>query len=392
MTTNGKTASILALLLVLVVASFAITACGGDDDDDGGGGNAGGSEASEADLERYQETLDKWYKGTHRLPSGDISKDAPSGKNVWVISVGQSIETSQENAKGIQAAGDSLGWDITIFDGKFDSNREGTGIEQAIADGAEGIIMMYIDCAPVKSALQQAKEAGIKLVGVESADCKPPLIDHVVTYGDQTYEQWIQDTWGGAQSAWVIGKTKGQAKVIVVEETDLSSTILTARGERKELEKCPTCEVVDTVEFVGTEFGPPLQQKIEQSLNSHPDANGMVVAYDAVLTGGGGAAAIRASGRNDEIFVMGGEGSTPGIKLIHENAGMDACVGLNTGMEGYAAVDALVRMFIGDDPNDVDTGIGIQVCDAENNLPAKGQLYQPPIDYAAGFRKLWGVE
>ena len=84
---------------------------------------------------------------------------------------------------------------------------------------------------------------------------------------------------------------------------------------------------------------------------------------------------------------MGGEGSTPGIELIYENAGMDVCVGLNTGMEGYAAMDGLVRLFVGDDPKDVDTGIGIQVCDADHNLPPKGEVYETPVDYAAGFQE-----
>lgn len=372
-----------------LVCALVFTACGSSSDSTSSGGSV-----SESDLAKYQATLDDWYKGTHTLPTGEVKSDVPTGKNVWVISTGQSIETAQEASKAMQEAGDALGWDVTIFDGKFDSNRELTGIEQAIADGADGLVLLYVDCAPVKAGLQEAKDAGIKIVGIESADCDPPLMDHVATYaGGADWRDWIKNSWGKAQADWVIAKTEGEAKVILVEETDLETTRLTADGEEETINSCPTCEVVDTVKFVGTEFGPPLQQKIEQSLNSHPEANALIASYDAVLTGGGGAAAVRSSGRNDDMYVMGGEGSTPGIELIYNNAGMDACVGLNTGQEGYAAMDGLVRIFVGQDPaaEDVDTGVGNQACDIDNNLPPKGDIYEPPVDYAGGFQDLWGV-
>lgn len=372
-----------------LVCALVLSACGSSDSTSGGGGSV-----SEEDLAKYDATLEDWYKGTHRLPTGEVNSDVPSGKNIWVISTGQSIETSQEAAKAMQEAGDALGWDVTVFDGKFDSSRELTGIEQAIADGADGIVLLYVDCAPVKNGLQEAKDAGVKIVGIESQDCKPSLIDHVATYsGGASFPDWIKNSWGKAQADWVVAKTRGEAKVIIVEETDLFTTRLTADGEEETINACPTCEVVDTVQFVGTEFGPPLQQKIEQSLNTHPEANALIASYDAVLTGGGGAAAVRSSGRNDDMFVMGGEGSSPGIQLIYNNAGMDACVGLNTGQEGYAAMDGLVRIFVGQDPaaEDVDTGVGNQACDIDHNLPPKGDIYEPPVDYAGGFQDLWGV-
>jgi ribose transport system substrate-binding protein len=370
-----------------VLAALVLAACG---DSDSGGSS---EKASGSDVASYEKQLDEVYEGTYRAPSGG-PVEPPPGKNVWIISTGQEIETAQNAAAAMEDAGETLNWDVTLFDGKFESSRQITGIEQALADGADGVVLLYVDCAPVKSAIKQAIDAGVAVVGIESKDCEPSLESHVVKYaGDEAFDDWVAHGFGGTQAKWVIAKTKGQAKTIVTVETDLYTTAVTYDpGITDEFAKCKTCEIVDTIEFVGTEFGPPLQQKIEQSLNKHPEANSFIAAYDAVLTGGGGAAALRASGRLGDVLSMGGEGSVPGIELIYGDAGMDACSGIPTAWEGYGAIMGLARIFAGQDPEKGDSGIGAQACDIDHNLPPKGESYEAPIDYVAEYDKLWGAE
>lgn len=373
----------------VILAALCLAACGSSSSGTGSASSSSGS-VSESDLKRYESELEKLYKGTYTKPVGGPVKPPP-GKDVWVVSTGQSIETAQDASKGMEEAGKKLGWKVTVFDGKFESSREITGIEQAIASGAEGIVLLYVDCAPVKSALQQAKAAGVVVVGIESQDCDPSLEYEQKFAGGIGYIAW-EHGWGAAQAAWVIAETKGEAKTIVVPETDLAVTRAGAEGWTEQFDKCPTCEIVDSIEFVGTEFGPPLQQKIEQALNKHPEANSFIPAYDAVMTGGGAAAALRASGRLSELKVMGGEGSVPGIELIYNESGSDACVGIPTAWNGYEAMMVLARAFAGQDPNKGNSGIGWQVCNREHNLPPKGEGYQPPIDYVAAYEELWGLK
>jgi ribose transport system substrate-binding protein len=377
----------VALAGLLAVLGMSMAACGAGDD---GGSDA---KASKVDVARYDRELAALYEGTYEKPSGG-PVDPPGGKNVWVISTGQSIEAAVNAAAAVEEAGQTLSWDVTVFDGKFDSSRQLGGIEQAVADGADGLVLLYVDCPPVKAAIQQASKAGVAVVGIQSQECEPALESHVIRYaGHRDFVTYLSHGFGGTQAKWVIAKTKGQAKTIVTAETDLFSTRVTYDpGVTTEFAKCETCEIVDTVEFVGADFGPPLQQKIEQSLNQHPEANSFIAAYDAVLTGGGGAAALRASGRLDEIVSMGGEGSKPGIELLRSRAGMDACTGTPTGWEGYAAVMSLARIFAGQDPERGDSGIGEQVCDLGHNLPPVGEGYQAPIDYVAAYHELWGID
>src|SRR5207244_3512101 len=72
------------------------------------------------------------------------------------------------------------------------------GIRQAIAAKADGIILWAVDCAPVKAPLQDAKKAGIPVVGWEAIDCdqtidkagqvkasgQPGLFSATITYPD----------------------------------------------------------------------------------------------------------------------------------------------------------------------------------------------------------------
>ncbi len=385
--TKTELRRLVGLVGPVVLVAITLAACG-DDGDDGPD-----AKASAAAVAKYERGLAKLYEGTYEEPSGGPVAPPP-GKNVWVISTGQSIEAAVNAAAAMQEAGRTLEWDVTVFDGRFDSSRQLSGIEQALADKADGIVLLYVDCPAVKAGLQQAEAAGIAVVGIQSQECDPALESHRIRYaGHRDFVTYLSHVFGGTQAKWVIAKTGGAAKTIVTAETDLFSTRVTYDpGITEEFEKCPTCEIVDTVEFVGSEFGPPLQEKIEQSLNQHPEANSFIAAYDAVLTGGGGAAALRGSGRLDELAVMGGEGSKPGIELLYNRAGMDACVGTPTAWEGYAAMMSLARVFAGQDPERGDSGIGAQVCDADHNLPPKGEGYRAPIDFVAAYHQLWGVK
>lgn len=378
---RGRTLAAVAAVFSLL----ALTACGGAGGDSGGAGDTDSSSDS-----KYQARLEQLYKGTFAAPKGPSVK-APRDKSIWFISVGQGIDASVRMSNGMEQAAKKLGWKVKVFDSKFDPTRMLTGVQQAIADKADGIVMGYIDCATVKTGVQQAKKAGIPFVGIESQECQPSLLSHVVSYtGKVSFRQFVQD-WGATQAAWVIAKTNGKAKTIINTGTDTETTRLAIAGTKREFAKCPTCEIVGDATYVAADLGPKLQEKIQQMLIKHPDANSFIPSFDAVMTQSGGAEAIRATGRMNQLVVAGGEGSQAGIAQIRKGTGMQSCSGQVPEQEAYAAVDALVRVFLNRDPKELDSGVGLQVCDKDHNLPPEGQPFQPPVDYASDFAKLWGV-
>ncbi|GAA3649610.1 substrate-binding domain-containing protein [Nocardioides ginsengisoli] len=370
-------------LAATVALMSTVTACGAAKDDGAHG------KSSDADVARYQQALDGWYKGTYKEPEGPAVATA-SGKNIWLVSVGLGIEYSVRSADAAKEAAGALGWSMHVYDAKFDPNQMLTGVQQAVVAKADGIILEVIDCATVKNALEQAKAAKIPVVAIESQDCKPGLFSHTVTYESHKSFQDATVEFGEAQAAWVVAKTKGQAKVVLNTGTDTETTRLVTKGNKKVLDDCPSCEVLDDVTWVSADIGPALQEKIQQTMVKHPDANAFMPSYDAIMTQSGGVQALSATGRLKSLTVSGGEGTIAGIQQIRDGKGMQMCAGQSVEWETYAAVDALARIFAGADPNAVDTGMGVQVCDKDHNLPAKGKPFEPPVDFRAAYLKLWG--
>jgi len=364
--------------------TITLSACAGA----GAGGD--GAEADDTDLARYQETLEGWYDGTYKEPEGP-AVEPPAGRDIWFVSVGLGIEYSVRAADAAEQAAEDLGWSVHVYDAKFDPNQMLTGIQQAVVADADGIIVEAIDCATVKNAAQQAADAGIPLVSIEGVDCDPGVYSHVVSYSGGASFQETTVNFGKAQAAWLIAKTEGQAKVVLNTGQDTETTRLAGEGQREALEDCSTCEILDDVEWVASDLGPKLQEKIQQTMIQHPDANAFLPSYDAIMTQSGGAQALTATGRLADLTVGGGEGTIAGIEQIRSGNGMQMCAGQSVEWETYSAYDALVRLMLDRDPNEVDTGNGVQVCDKDHNLPPEGEPYTPPVDFVAGYHEMWGL-
>ncbi|MGH2940427.1 MAG: sugar ABC transporter substrate-binding protein [Solirubrobacterales bacterium] len=381
----------IAVLSMLAIGAALLSGCGssgGSSSSSGGSATTDGS-TSTSGLAPFEKKVAAYFKGTSTAPVGGPVKTEP-GKTVWAISVGQSVEAAQLTSKAVQELGKKLGWNVSIYDGKFESSRELTGIQQAIAAGADGIILEYIDCDPVKAGLEEAAEAGIPIVGIESKDCAPSLEKNILFAEGATFEEWIKEI-GESAGAWLVTETEGDAKAIITEETDATVTSLEAKGAQEEIENCESCEVLETIQFTGTSFN-TLQQKIEQALNQNPEANAFFGNYGAVMTVGGGAAALRASGRLGDIKSAVGEGSASVIELLRGEEGVDACTGSSVEWEGYESVTLMARLFAGQDPSKSNSGIGVQLCDREHNLPPEGKGFEFPIDYVSAYEKILGLK
>jgi ribose transport system substrate-binding protein len=375
----------------LVALAFALAACGGDDSGAQAGaatsaGTSSTSTASDGSLAATEKKLEVLYAGaTFKEPATDGPAPKPN-KNVWVVDLDLSTDPVRF-ANGAKEAAKDLGWKVTAFDGKFQPSRFLEGIQQATAAKADAIVIYAIDCPIVKAALQQAHDAGIVVVDAESQDCKDtPLFDGSVSFTMGEYPEWVKSA-GQANADWTIVNAKGKAKVINFVQTDIPALLIFNQGFTDELGTCGGCEIVDTVKFTAADLGPKLQEKAAQALLKNRDANAINVPYDGANLAGV-APAIVASGRNDDLLVVAGGGTAAGTDLIRANGGEDAGYSTSLEWEGWAAIDALNRLFNDEKPKT--SGIGMQVFDRDHNMPKSGP-WQPPVDYKAAYRKAWGT-
>lgn len=382
----ATTGAALALLLLALLAG-----CGGDDS------SSAGSSGGGQDIAQFKQRAERWYKGMLEEPPASGPKPE-AGKKVWIISCGQSFTSCSLPVRYMQEAAAEIGWDTRVFDGKFDPSQFTAGMRQAIAAGADGIVVVGIDCPLIKSPLREAKEKGIAVVPNVAMDCDDPALDagpslfaaNVPMIKGYERLSKFQRAWGAARADWLIAKTDGEAKVIDFASTDFAQAEEIRRGFEAELAKCKGCEIVDTVKFVTADYGSTVQQKTEQAIVKHPEANALIVNYNVDLEGGG-AAAVRASGRSDSLLVGGGEGMPSDFEYFDQGI-EDMIAYWNQEWVSWATIDTLNRAFAGDEA--VPEGIGWILIDAEHNRPGKlpkSGLPPVPVDFKAGYRKAWGI-
>ncbi|MEP9362798.1 substrate-binding domain-containing protein [Nocardioides sp. CN2-186] len=387
---NGRArraAGVIAVLAVLIAAAGCSTE----------GGSAGTSKGSADDdvAKQANAQLEKLYgKGTFAEPPA-TGPAAQPGYKVALVSSGLQSPTGTSQSKGAREAAGLLGWDLSVYDGKYEPSEYQEGIRQAIAQGVDAIWLYSIDCPLVRTALDEAKKANIPVFSQEAADCSdvdpsaPSYYERSLQFSEGNFIDWGQAL-GASEAIWLLAKLGADADVIEVSNNELVITKAVHDGFQKKMsELCPDCKVTE-VPIRIADFGPSLQDKVSTALLRNPNANGMALSYDDLVTAGGGAAVV-ASGRNDSVEVVSGSGYAANVDLVHDNKGQDAGWTYDGSYEAWSAADMINRYFAGED--NVKSGVGLSVFDRDHNLPPKGTAFdvgQIGIDYKPVFEKVWG--
>jgi ribose transport system substrate-binding protein len=340
------------------------------------------------------------YKGTDRpLPASAPKPQA--GKSVWVIACALAAEGCAAPARAAQKAGTAIGWHVTVADGKGDPSAESAAIRTAIAAHANAVVLVAIDCAAVKDAVQAADQAGIATFGTFGLDCNDKyggggkqLFSGQLDFGPfGSFANFVENSLSKAMADYAIAKTGGKAVAIAMRENDTAVIRHIGDGFDREFSKCTTCKEY-TVPFTFQDLlTGKLQGIVQAALTQHPDVNVVLGPYDASVIAGI-APAVIASGR--KVLLIGNEGLTPNIAEIRKGKGQDAAFGAPATWAGYATIDELNRIFHKQPL--VDEGIGIQAIDHSHNLPLtpayEGNVSatgQPKVDVVAHYLRIWGV-
>jgi ribose transport system substrate-binding protein len=403
------------LAVVAVIASSLVVACssngGSSSTAAGSATNSSQSSASAAsNLTKVWApgvpTLEQLYHGTYAAPD---PKSPPPAKNesIWWISCGQAVVTCADEAAAAQQAAKALGWSFHLYDGNLGTaGAYSTGIQTAIAAKASAIVEQGFACPFVEQALEQAKSAGIPVLGSGALDCSdsggPQLFTVPNQYG--TIVQTQQDYWklaGKASADYVIDATEGKAQVIDNAGDGQTQQVMLNDAFTTELKKCSGCSVVDTVPFTNSSLtaNGPWINAFRTSLLKYPNANAVYIPFDELTTTLGGAQAVRAAGRTvcTSVPSSGGcvvgvedEGSSAGLDLDRQGQWTADTAAQSFPWLGWAAIDELNRYF-NHEPA-ASEGWGFEAVDKQNGLPATpGTNFTPPINYSADYLKAWGA-
>jgi len=338
--------------------------------------------------------LQTWTAGTNTQPPASAPAPAPA-KKVWVISCFELLESCSIPTAATVEAGKAVGWTMTVYDAGGDPSKASTGIRNAIAAKADAVVLVAVDCGQVSQPLQEAKTAKVLIMSFYAFDCNDPnygsgtpLFDGSVIYGDGTFKSYADYliALATAKLDWVITQTKGKARIVDFSQKDAVIVNYLAKGIKDGITKnCPDCKESATIDVVAADIATgQLVAKFQNALLQHPEANSVILPFDAYGVFGL-AQASKDSGR--DLAVMGGEGYPAAMQQLR--SGLLGALGAISGeWAGYAAIDGLIRLFAGQPV--VPSGIGWQVI-TKANAPATGG-YQPSIDFRSAYKKIWGVK
>ena len=375
--------------VVAVVMSLTVTACGSSSDDDSTSESAGSTQF----VEEAKTYLQTGYEGDYQPPPTE-GPPAQRGKNVWFISCGQAFEACAVLSSEFQEAGEKLGWNVTIQDGKADPSAASQIIRQAIAAEVDGLVVTTFDCPGVKGALLEAQQAEIPVVNLGSLDCDNEIFDSsdealytasAKLRGSDNVLAWWQE-WARAKARYTVAVTEGKANILQIFEN--GQGIQRAAGEAfaEEMAKCTTCKV-EPFPFTFAQVPNPFSQQIQSAMLANPDIDEVQNGLDALMFLGL-QTAVQQAGR--ELTIYGSELNPGNVALIRDGQQKSA-VSVPFGWFSYASADTLNRVFAGDDPSSFPNhGSGWQFVDQEHNLPPEGQNYEPPVDFKAAYDKIWG--
>ena len=160
----------IALVGAGLAAALVLAGCGGSSETDAdtdvdaapaAGASAGAAQPAAASDLNYEGTL-----GDPDTTARPIAKD----KKVVIISAGQASISSSVPVGAAEEAAKAAGWQTEVYDAQLNPANGATLVRQAIASGADGIILQAIDCPGEKGPLQEAKANGIQVDGIYSFD------------------------------------------------------------------------------------------------------------------------------------------------------------------------------------------------------------------------------
>ncbi|MDZ4137015.1 MAG: substrate-binding domain-containing protein, partial [Paracoccaceae bacterium] len=208
-----------------------------------------------ASADDAQAVIDRAVANVAKLAGPQTVWDGPTagpalvkGKKVVYLSGDEQNDISRLYGVYMKDAAAKMGWDLTIIDGHGNPAAWLAGFNQGIALKPDGIVM-FADAASLMDPSTTAAGMGIAVVGLHAAATPGPHPDLNLFFNIQ------QDTVaiGQAQADWIIAKSKGTARVVVLTHNEYAIAATKSGATRDRLAECTGCTVLDYVNSPASE-------------------------------------------------------------------------------------------------------------------------------------------
>jgi ribose transport system substrate-binding protein len=375
----------LAVLVVLAVtAAFVVSACGSSGDSSTSSSSstaASPTAAAAAPLADAKAILAKATADVTAFTGPTTPTKNTPGKHIVAVDTSSAAEGIKIFHRGFDPAAKALGWKVTTVDGKGTPQGYAAGIQQAITQKADGVVLVAITTSLVANQLKQLKAAHIPVIAYSNVETPHDgLWVANIGYDPPTESKDL--------AAFVATDSGGKANIAILNDPEFGVVADRAKAFKAELPKlCPDCKISNETDFQVTELGTALGPKVKAVLQANPDVNYIWAAYDAsvppMLT------AVGQAGLKGKVKIVSYGGFDQGLQYLRDKNVLAATVGNATEWQGYEAADTMQRTLNGEPPDPKGTHSDPIKLLTWDNVPDKP--FAGDVDYAAEYKKLWGV-
>ncbi|SDH83211.1 substrate-binding domain-containing protein [Agrococcus jejuensis] len=384
----------LAMLALPLAAGVVLSGCssesvGGDDAPDASGGTSDtGDFASiipDGDIvAASQEIVDASLDATEGFtPPSEGPQAQQSGATIAFV--GSDLTNGGINAvaEGVEEAAEAIGWTVNVYDGQATAQGRSDAMAQAIASGPAAIVVGGFDPTEQATAIQQAGDSDIPVVGWHAGAEAGP--------GNGLFTNVTTDPLDVAQlaGAYVVADSDGTAGVAIFTDGQYDIAVLKADAMQAYVEACDGCQVLDYQDSPIAESGQRMPGLISNLLQTHGDDLTYLMAINGNYFGGA-QQALSAAGTDPAgppYAVAAGDGDAAEFQRIRNEEYQAATVAEPLYLQGWQIVDEVNRALAGEDPSGFVPAPGLVTVE---NVP-DGDVFDPDSGYRDVYRSVWGV-
>jgi ribose transport system substrate-binding protein len=287
-------------------------------------------------------------------------------------------------AEGVKEAVTAIGWTVEVLDGKATAQGRTDALNAAIASKPDGIILGGFDAVEQKTAIAQATDQKIPVVGWHAGATPGPIPEAGLFTNVTTDPLEVSKI----AAFYAIADSNGTAGVVIFTDTQYEIAVKKADTMRDIIKKCPGCSVLSYENSPIAEADSKMPPLVASLLQKHGDK----LTYMLAINGnyyGGSRQALKDAGKDPAgppKQIAAGDGDAAEFKRIREGDYQTATVAEPLFLQGWQLVDEVNRALNGAPASGYLAPPGLVV---KANV-GSGDVFDPAAKYRDNFKAIWG--
>ncbi|MEM8858764.1 MAG: substrate-binding domain-containing protein [Chloroflexota bacterium] len=293
-------------------------------------------------------------------------------------------------SEGVQEAGDAIGWEIRILDGRGTESGRQIALEEALSLNPDGIVIGGFDANEHKALMDQANAAGIVMVGWHVAADPGPVANSPVFANISSDSKDVAEI----AALFAVSDSNGKGGVVIFTDSNFEVALAKSDFMKEIIEACKSCQLlsVEDVSLADTSLQMPdrITDLYNQFGNDWDYSLGINDLYFDF-----GAPSIQlafGSADNGPKSLSAGDGSISAYQRIRTQEGQVGTVPEPLKLHGWQVVDELNRAFAGEEWSGYVTPVHLVINENIGFDGGPSNVYDPENGYQEAYQKIWRGE